>query len=854
MLITNGQFMSRFTILFLSAFLVACGSGGGDGGSNNIATPVSGATVSSKYLGQTTQATLHQDNVDDFAQVLFTPINVTSPVLRAEDNDASEITQLQLTNQQVDQRILKTANARLKQSNNLAARAVSFVDYDSCPYGGSVPVTGDLDEATLTGTLYMNFTDCNDGETAMNGLVTLVIYQYNQNYQSMEHFSVSYEDLYVESTQGTYTTSASGVAVVDFINQTVTSTQTAHSRFADKEILFEDYVTVQNSLGDYTIEGKLYLSDHGYVYVSTTAPFGPNSNRGYPEYGGPLVFAGANQTVNLTPKEYGSYLEGQMLDSDQAMTTVLVGNSLPFVNTSYNSGTLYGDLDSITFGFYLSEALDTSRSTLSDLKLIEAGGSTIPADVSYDSNTTLVTITPTAALKHSTQYSFSLEGEWYSVFGKTLELNQNISNMTGPDQTAPVIVSVTPDPETTATLASDRPSFVIEFDEAINPEAITSDDQFLRLEGENSWNYVWVPTTATASGNTLTITPNEPLSYGETYTLMLSQAYFSNIEDVYGNSAWFSSDTAWSYQSELYAQRIDLGAGLSYFDIDKSTNTLYGLDQINKELVLIDLTTDSVTSRHSLLRKPSQLCIHAPSDRLYVTTSNDSYIEEFKLSDLSLVASIGWSGGHLNSDDAPHYDIQCTADKLYVVDADWYSQVYSIERAAPYVETKLDALSSVGDILVTDAGDIYTTIQLGWYSTADVDGYRRYQQDANNDWMLIDEDSLNGYTDRPANLESPLFLDETNNRLISNQYVFNSLNLNHVVHDFGEGVTVLDVDFGNNLIATNGLLYSIETYNQVMTLPVKNIDRAMFDNEGDLYMLKNADSSLYYTKQSEMPE
>jgi hypothetical protein len=845
--------MNKLLIMFLCVFLTACGSGGS---SDNTTDSVSSSTVANKYQGQTFQATLHENNIDDFVQVLFNPIDVTSPVLsRSSDNTSSQIKQLQTSGHQVNTLIKKVVESRLNQTTNLAARAVSYVDYDSCYLGGSVSITGDIDEESLTGTLNMNFMSCADGDTVINGPVTFIVYQYNHTYEAVEHFSISYIDLNVSGPLGQYTTSSKGVGIIDFNNQTITSTQTAHTRFDDQEVLLENFKSVQNASGEFTMTGKLYLSEYGYVDIATNTPFiSYSATASYPDSGGPLVLTGANQAVSLSPKENGSYFEAEMMNADQEMTSVFIGNSSPFVSFSYNTSTVYGDLDSVTFMFYLSEALDTERSTLSDLKLVEAGGAIIPADITYsDQYDHIVTITPTGTLKHSTQYTFSLDGNWYSVFGKTLQMDPSLGNITGPDSTGPKVVSVTPVADDS--LISRASSFEIVFDEAINPEFIASDDQFLKLTGENYYTYEWVSTTASASGNTLTITPTDPLIYGETYTLTLGSANNSSFQDTNGNSSWFySDDDEWSYKTELYTQRIDLGVSLNYFDIDKTTNTLYGLDQVNKELVVIDLTTDIVVSRRSLIRKPSQLCIHAESDRLYMTTNNSSFIEEFKLSDLSLINSIGWSGGLNDSDDSSHYDIQCTADKLYVVDADWSSQVYSIDRNAPFIETQLDAMSSIGDILVTNTGDIYTTLQYGWSSYSDVDGYQRFQLDADNNWALIDEDGLNSWNDRSANLESPLFLDETNNHLISNRYIFNSLNLKQVVYDFGEGVKALDADFSTSLLATNGAIYSLETYNQVMTLPVRNIDRAKFDSEGDLYMLKNSDSSLYFTKQSEILE
>ena len=831
--------MNKLVISFCVLFLSACGGGGSsDKSSSTDNYPLS------LYSGMTTQAIVDENNIEKFVKIIFGSNTFTSSTLARNTGDTAKNNSNNYSSR-LNAITIKSVMENIKIGNQLHLREVSYTNY--CEDSGSIVVSGDINEETYQGTLNVNYKNCISEGIALNGTAVFVIHKYNINYDYIENTSLTFNGLdYTEvETNDSYAVFGTNSLTIDFDNFVETTVDNILFQKETSDILLDNFTTITNDSNETTLSGKVYLHDHGYVDISTPSSIdlGYNSTY-YPVSGGPILVKGSNQTIQLTSLESGNALQAAYVNEEGQASVLTIGNLSPFTMSLTDSGTMYLEYGDNSFQLSLSEDLDLERSVLSSLIIKSPDDSTITSDVTYDESNRIITVTPSESLSYETSYTLELTNNWYSIFGKVLQLDDSITRTTSSDRQAPELISITPEPGSSN--ISVNTSFVIEFNEDISTSEISDDDTVL-IETLSNYYYDGVETDILISGNTITVTPTTPLAYGEGYTLTFDRLIYSlGIQDTNGNQAYFSSNDDWTFKTEIYSQKIEIGTGISYFDIDKTTNKLYALDDTNKSLIIVDLTSDTVEATHSLTRKPSRFCIDKASDRIYITTLNSSFIEEYQLSNFTQITSIPWSASSAGYDEE-HYEIKCTADKLYVADAEWSPQLYSIDRVAPYLETKLTDIESVGGLEVTNNGDIYTWFQYGWGAGLSSSKIQRIQ-----DGSVIDT-STKTYPDHNRDpLDAPILLDETSNIVINKRYVFNSLNLEQVIYDLGEDEVVYGADFNKKRIATLNEIYSLESYNSLIKLPIINVDNLIFDTEGDLYMLKNSNSALFIMKESEM--
>ena len=407
-------------------------------------------------------------------------------------------------------------------------------------------------------------------------------------------------------------------------------------------------------------------------------------------------------------------------------------------------------------------------------------------------------------------------------------------------------------------------SIIIEYDEPIDPSAINSDDNFLRSL-RNSF-YKWVPTNTTVSGNKLIITPLEPLNYGEIYQVTSKDGGSTSlIRDMRGNRTTFGNNLdTWSFETVEFGEELSLGfeIDLGSYELDKLTNKLYAVDKENMELAVINLTTDSVEQTYSLPKLPSRMCIDSASDRLYFTSMRSAFVEEYRISDFKLIKSIPWpaaepyGGPNTTGYHGNDLDIQCKSNELFVVDASFTSQLYSIDRTSPYEIKAINGVDHIGEFHIASSGHIYT-----WYKNflGDIKAMEYYPRATGGGWFASDESSFiyRQRTDDPLYLEyqfkdAPIFVDESKNIVINERYVFDKNDLSSVLHDFGENKVIYTEDFVRNRVASSNEVYSTDDYSNTLSIPIYDVDETLFDNEGDLYIIKNKNKSLYRVKESEM--
>jgi hypothetical protein len=322
------------------------------------------------------------------------------------------------------------------------------------------------------------------------------------------------------------------------------------------------------------------------------------------------------------------------------------------------------------------------------------------------------------------------------------------------------------------------------------------------------------------------------------------------------------TDTDGDADSFSEYEDIPIGIQIDAFELEPVSNTLYALSKVQKRLFVIDLYSDEVVASYDFDNMPSRLCVEPSSDRIFITFVDTDFISEYTIKDFNLVSDIVWnplSYFDLNdflADELLHYHIRCDAENLYLTDAAWVPNLWKISRSATDTITEVVEQDDmgVGDFVVGTTHDVYVWKQVGWHAgnaSCDVIRYQNNDIEDTGFYSEIDR-SATQYPDfRRDPLDAPIFLDETSEIVIHKRYVFDSLDLLTVIHDFGEDEVVYALDFTNRRAATKNRIYSLDNYTVITPNPISSNDGMFFDAEGDFYIIRNDVGAIYIFRAEE---
>lgn len=276
----------------------------------------------------------------------------------------------------------------------------------------------------------------------------------------------------------------------------------------------------------------------------------------------------------------------------------------------------------------------------------------------------------------------------------------------------------------------------------------------------------------------------------------------------------------------------------------------YGLDSTNKRILFINLANKQVEEEVELLYKPSDACVDHDNKRLYIVNIDTAMITEFDLENRVTVKHFFWPAPYWSGvtvDDLIHYHIYFHPARLFIVDAEWSPSLWTVELSdtSDYRDHS-ENVSGIGDLVFTqDKSSFYYWYQYGW--TAGFAGSDVYRIQVNETSFAQSDVSQLGYPTMSRDpLDTPIFLDETSMRIIVKRFVLDANNLQFVYHTFNEGEEIYAVDFTNNRAASKNNIYTLETYNIVSSVPIKDSNQMFYDKNGTLYMLANKEFSLFY--------
>ena len=234
-------------------------------------------------------------------------------------------------------------------------------------------------------------------------------------------------------------------------------------------------------------------------------------------------------------------MAGNALASDYVWSfTTVASDVIPPTVTSVtptNGATAVSTDTAVVANF--SEAINPSTVTGSSFQLRGPGNILVTATISANANQ--ITLTPSAALAGSTNYTATITGGASGV--KDLAGNALASDFVwtfttvAVDVTAPTVTSVTP--TNGANGVGTGTTVAANFSEAINPSTVTGTTFQLRGPGNTL-----VTATISANANQITLTPSAALAGSTTYTATITGGA-SGVKDLAGNA--LASNFVWTF-------------------------------------------------------------------------------------------------------------------------------------------------------------------------------------------------------------------------------------------------------------------------------------------------------------------
>jgi Bacterial Ig-like domain len=495
-----------------------------------------------------------------------------------------------------------------------------------------------------------------------------------------------------------------------------------------------------------------------------------------------------------------------------------------------------------------SEPLDPATVTPEVFRLSNADRTqSVPIAIHYNPLGTEVTLVPEAPLAYLTPFQVEVGTGLRDLNGNALAAPYIFSFTSSSDNSDPRVIAVTPGDG--ATGVTTDTSITIEFSEAIDPASV-ADNSYLLLD-TGSYYGTSVLNRVSVNDRFLTITPTEPLQHEVKYLINLDNNYFQPIRDLSGSS--LTGTQRFSFTTQPFSNAINVGMAIDAFTYDGASNTLFAINKANRKLLLIDLSTQTLTKSINLTYRSSDLCYQAVGNRLFLVNDNTTFISEIDLATLTESHPISWDAQRWGDGTTPTpFEIECTDESLLVVDGQWSPVLWKIDLVPPYTPVEQTTVSNVGGItLSADASTLYTWYQYGWSAGSAGSHVRRY--DLSQTGYAFVEQSNTGYPQHNRDpLDAPIFYDEQNQRVINKQYVFNALNLNQIFNQFDGNEAVYAVDWSRNRAASKSHIYSLTDYSSLTTLPIVGANGLFFDKDGNLYMIKNSNSKIYYISEADI--
>jgi len=301
---------------------------------------------------------------------------------------------------------------------------------------------------------------------------------------------------------------------------------------------------------------------------------------------------------------------------------------------------------------------------------------------------------------------------------------------------------------------------------------------------------------------------------------------------------------------------VETGGTLIRAIHDDANGKIYGLDAANKDLLVIDTASKSVEERYDLTYVPNNLAYDPADNRLFIVNSGSSLITEFDLETGTASYPITWDHTD-NGNFEPgakvghYYEIEYYDDTLYLVDQAWAPALWIIDLSGetPVVTDLTGSVDEIGGFVFNAAHtEFYTWYQYGL--SAGFAGSNVYRYGISGTTVTQIAATEIGYPDFMRDpLDTPIFLDETGNRVIAKDRVFSGTGTLSTLYTFPEEIYA--VDLARNRAYGKDMIYTLDTYDGVSSIPIDRYDQLFIAGDGTRFFLSNGDQAIYWMEAGE---
>ncbi len=407
-------------LFILGSFFMISSCGGGGGGSGPGPGPT-GVT----YNGVTTQAFITADNANKIFAVIWnggpSAASAESVSLSLSVPGVASSANLKYAGliKELKDRAATDFASFVARSKNYVLKA----DVNETMYGsvsGTLTITGSIDQYTITGVLYMDYKNYNNGDGyTYDGIVTFNVNSFNIMYGRITDGTMSFTLWTIKSANGNVSLTGSIKVQESFQNNSDTldvnmdgrDNNTSDTfRFQNFMVAFF-YTNILNPSSETeALSGRVYVGAYGYVDVTTTSPLVYSSyTQDYPDSGGPIIMAGAGNSKAAVTSISTSYVKIEV-DAD--------GNSLFESQNAYAWNNLAGAAIST------SSVLTQDATNIADTTATLNGTFTNPAG-----------FTTTVWFEYGSiqPYPFTTAQQTYGAAG-SIPVSANITGLTGTAQ------------------------------------------------------------------------------------------------------------------------------------------------------------------------------------------------------------------------------------------------------------------------------------------------------------------------------------------------------------------------------------------------------------------------------------
>lgn len=330
------NFSKSLPAIVATCLLTACGGGSSTTtlvGSASTATAATNA--SNAYLGKRSAALLTAANSLDFFRLVFGSETASPSLLaRAEDASAQPVVQSRTGLLQMSQVMVELASGQLTR-HRYQARPVN--ETESCQDGGTIAITGDLNEQTYTGTLQASYNQCRSGNTVINGSAVYSIRSADVNGNPV-NFSIGMNALTISGGATAYR--MTGGLDIDESNNSWVANVFRQNLTTGKQDLAENVRFTAGAPGYTDISGNFCDGDHGCVTVASLEDL-RFDHEGIPLEGEMLMYGAANSKLQVLPVGWG-YIDNIFQRTFQ-LNLDADGDSLFESQITYGSDVLTGN-------------------------------------------------------------------------------------------------------------------------------------------------------------------------------------------------------------------------------------------------------------------------------------------------------------------------------------------------------------------------------------------------------------------------------------------------------------------------------------------------------------------------------